>query len=46
VNQRNEIVSLREQLSKKDRRIQQLEEELQALQAVTSTTGHGFTTVA
>lgn len=44
VNQRNEITSLRDQLTLKDRRIHQLEEEVRALQA--TSTGHGVSSRA
>jgi len=46
VNQRNEIMSLREQLSKKDRRIEQLEEEVRSLRAASSASGQNVSTVA
>jgi len=46
VNQRNEIVNLREQLLKRDRHIAQLEEEVQTLRAASSASGHSVSSVA
>jgi len=46
VNQRNEIMNLREQLSKRDRRIEQLEEEVRSLCAATSASGQSVNSVA
>jgi len=46
VSQRHEITNLREQLSKRDRHIKQLEEEIQSLRASSSASGRNVSSLA